>query len=95
MSCFFDTDKNDCRRECCGCILTETLLVRGSMGPAGPTGAQGPAGADFAGQMRERLTNIKFVNEFLCFNFTIVFFHDKMKLGKGLVPERRFVVFQG
>ena len=44
MSCFFDTDKNDCRRECCGCILTETLLVRGSMGPAGPTGAQGPAG---------------------------------------------------
>lgn len=44
MSCFFDDNYCD-RRNCCGCFVnTETVVVRGSMGPAGPTGPQGPAG---------------------------------------------------
>ena len=44
MSCFFDDNKDICCR-CCSCFVnTETVVVRGSMGPAGPTGAQGPAG---------------------------------------------------
>ena len=29
---------------CCGCCGTETVVVRGSIGPRGATGPQGPAG---------------------------------------------------
>ena len=44
MSCFYDEEKNTCHT-CCSCVVnTETVVVRGNMGPAGPTGPQGPAG---------------------------------------------------
>lgn len=39
-----DLFNNCCGCNCCGCCGTETVVVRGSIGPRGATGPQGPAG---------------------------------------------------
>ena len=48
---FFDEDscgfctRCGCRNDCCQCCTqTQTVVLRGSMGPRGATGPQGPAG---------------------------------------------------